>query len=143
VETATKKHLPNKVRRRKARQEAKEATLERGEVRAIARFVKAAPQKLRLITDAIRGKHVDEALKVLNFTPNKSARIVKKVLESVIANAENNHEMDYDDLYVFRAYVDNGPMIKRFMSKAMGRATTIRRRTSHITVVLKERGEVE
>jgi len=137
VETVTKTHTPNKVRRRKAREAAREA---RNEARAVAKFVKAAPRKLRLVIDNIRGKSTEEALNLLRFTPNRSARIIEKVLESAIANAENNMMMDPDELYIHQAYVDGGPVIKRYKPRAMGRATPIRKKTSHITIIVKERG---
>ena len=137
MEIATKTHTPNKVRRRKAREAAREA---RNEARAVAKFVKAAPRKLRLVIDNIRGKSTEEALNLLRFTPNRSARIIEKVLESAIANAENNMMMDPDELYIHQAYVDGGPVIKRYKPRAMGRATPIRKKTSHITIIVKERG---
>lgn len=138
METETKTHTPNKVRRRREREAAREA---RNEVRAIAKFVKAAPRKLRLVIDGIRGKATDEALNLLRFIPNRSAGIIEKVLVSAISNAENNMQMDSDKLYIHQAYVDGGPVVKRFRPRAMGRATPIRKKTSHITIIVKERGD--
>ncbi|MCD4782401.1 MAG: 50S ribosomal protein L22 [Candidatus Eremiobacteraeota bacterium] len=138
MEAKTKTHTPNKVRRRKQREAAKEA---RNEARAIAKFVKAAPRKLRLVIDGIRGKSTEEAASLLRFTPNRVARVIEKVLMSAVSNAENNMQMDPDALYIHQAYVDGGPVIKRFRPRAMGRATPIRKRTSHITIIVKERGD--
>lgn len=141
VETKTKEHAPNKVKRRKKRDELKAANKENPVVMAKAKYVKVAPQKARLIVDAVRGKSAEEALNALRFIPKRAARSVEKVIASAIANAENNYKLDSDNLYIYRAFVDGGPMIRRFRARAMGRATPIRRRTCHITVALKERGE--
>ncbi|MEW9082980.1 50S ribosomal protein L22 [Caldanaerobacter subterraneus] len=111
------------------------------EARAIARYVRISPRKARLVLNLIRGKHVDEALAILKFTPKKASKIVEKVLKSAIANAENNHNMNRDNLYVAKAVADEGPTMKRVLPRAMGRADIIRRRTSHITIVVKEKEE--
>ncbi|OAG27237.1 50S ribosomal protein L22 [Thermodesulfatator autotrophicus] len=111
------------------------------EARAQAKYVRISPYKARLVVDLIRGKSVDEALKILQFTPKKGARLVRKVLESAVANAEHNYQMDPDKLYVKRAYVDEGPRLKRFWPRAFGRASRILKRTSHITVVVEEKPE--
>ncbi len=108
------------------------------ETRAIARFVRISPQKIRLVIDQVRGKKVEEALNMLTFAPQKGARILKKVIHSAVANAQENAGMDVDSLYISRAYADEGPTIKRWMPRALGRATRIRKRTSHITVVVDE-----
>jgi large subunit ribosomal protein L22 len=97
-----------------------------------------SPYKARLVIDTIRGKKVDEALNILNSLPKKAARIIKKVLLSAIANAENNYGMDPDKLYVVRAYVDEGPRLKRIWPRGWGRASRILRRMSHITVEVEE-----
>jgi large subunit ribosomal protein L22 len=107
--------------------------------RATAKYVLISPYKARLVIDLIRGKRVDEALSILQFTPKKAARIIKKVLESAIANAENNYGMDVDKLYVTSAYVNEGPRLKRIWPRAWGRASRILRRMSHITVVVEEK----
>jgi len=91
------------------------------------------------VVDQIRGKEVEKALDILKFTPKRSAAIVAKVLKSAIANAENTQSVDVDRLYVKRALVDEGGMWKRFMPRAMGKATRVRKRLSHITVVIDER----
>ncbi len=109
------------------------------EARAILRFIRVSPRRVRLVVDQIRGKEVEKALDILKFTPKRSAAIVAKVLKSAIANAENTQSVDVDRLYVKRALVDEGGMWKRFMPRAMGRATRIRKRLSHITVVIDER----
>lgn len=109
------------------------------EVRAVARYVRISPQKVRLIMDQIRGKRVEEALNLLSFAPQKGAFLLKKVINSAIANAENNFNLNVDDLYIKRMYADKGPTLKRFRPRAMGRATRIRKRTSHLTVILDEK----
>ncbi len=109
------------------------------EARAVARYVRISPYKARPVIDLIRGKDVQEALQILEFTPKKAARLIKKVLESAIANAEHNYNMDPDRLYVKRAYVDEGPRLKRIWPRAWGRASRILKRTSHITVVVEEK----
>ncbi len=109
------------------------------EARAIARYVRISPKKVQQVINLIRNKSVNEALLKLRFLPKKAAKIVEKVLKSAIANAENNFNMDVDKLYVHRIFVDQGPMMKRIRPRAMGRAYLIRKRTSHITVVVKER----
>ncbi|NPB09267.1 MAG: 50S ribosomal protein L22 [Thermodesulfobacteria bacterium] len=109
------------------------------EARAVARYVRISPYKARLVVDLIRGKPVSEALNILNFTPKKGARLVKKVLESAIANAEHNYQLDPDRLYVKKAYVDEGPRLKRIWPRAFGRASRILKRTSHITIVVEEK----
>ncbi len=109
------------------------------EARAILRFIRVSPRRVRLVVDQIRGKEVEKALDILKFTPKRSAAIVAKVLKSAIANAENTQSVDVDRLYVKRALVDEGGMWKRFMPRAMGRATRVRKRLSHITLVIDER----
>jgi ribosomal protein L22 len=105
-------------------------------VRARAKYVRCAPRKARLVIDHIRGKNVDEARAILTHTPRAASRDVLKLLESAIANAENNHELVADELKVARAYVDEGPTLKRYRPRALGRATRIRKRTSHLTIEL-------
>jgi ribosomal protein L22 len=105
-------------------------------VRAHAKYVRTSARKARLVGVHIRGKSVPEARAVLAFTPRAAARDWSKVLESAIANAEHNHELIGDELKVLEAYADEGPTLKRFRPRAMGRATRIRKRTSHLTVCL-------
>jgi len=105
-------------------------------VRAKARYVRCAPRKARLVIDHIRGKSVDDARSILSHTPRAAAKDVLKLLESCVANAENNHELVAGELRVGQAYVDEGPTLKRYRPRALGRATQIRKRTSHMTIVL-------
>ena len=109
------------------------------ETRARTKFVRGAPRKVRLVVDQIRGKEVESALNILKFTPKRAAGIVTKVLRTAIANAENTQSVDVDRLYVKRVTVDEGGMWKRFMPRAQGRATRIRKRLSHVTIVIDER----
>jgi len=106
------------------------------ETSAAARFVRISPRKIRLIMDQVRGKKVDEALNMLSFAPQKGARILKKLINSAVANAEQNSDEDVDSLFIKRLYADEGPTLKRFRPRAMGRATKIRKRSSHLTVML-------
>jgi ribosomal protein L22 len=105
-------------------------------VRAQAKYVRSSPRKARLVVDVIRGKSVDEARAILVHTPRAAAEPVLKVLESAIANAEHNHELLPEELRIHQVMVDEGPTIKRFRPRALGRATKIRKRTSHITINL-------
>jgi large subunit ribosomal protein L22 len=108
------------------------------EAKAVARFIRISPQKARLVADIIRGRNVEEAVNTLRFMPKKGARILRKVLESAVANASQNEAIDVDTLYVKTIFIDGGPMLKRMMPRSMGRANRILKRTSHITVVLDE-----
>ena len=109
------------------------------DAKAVARFVRIAPRKARLVIDLIRGKRVTDAQTILKFTPRFSADVIEKVLNSAIANAENNFKMNRDRLVISEAYVDQGPTLKRFMPRAQGRASMIHKRTSHITIVVVEK----
>ncbi len=104
------------------------------QVGATLRYARISPQKCRLVADTIRGKNVDEALKTLVFSPKKSARIVKIVLESAIANAEHNHGADIDELKVSTIEVNEAPTFRRYRARAKGRGTRIIKRNSHITI---------
>ncbi len=108
------------------------------EVTAKLRYLRMSPRKVRLVADLIRGKNVNEALTILNLSVKKAAKPLKKLLESAIANAKQTGKIDIDNLYIYRLTVDEGPTLKRFRPRAMGRATMIRKRTSHITIKLKE-----
>ncbi len=108
------------------------------EAKAKARFIRISPQKARLVADTIRGKNVGDAITTLRFTPKKGARILRKVIESAVANASQNDSIAIDTLFVKTVFVDGGPMLKRIRPRAMGRASRILKRTSHITVVLDE-----
>lgn len=109
------------------------------EARAIAKYVRISPLKLHYICDEIRGKQVDEALVLLKFTPKRGAKELAKVLNSAVANAENNLNLDRDELYVKEAYANEGPTMKRYRPRAQGMATPIMKRSSHIGVVVAER----
>jgi large subunit ribosomal protein L22 len=112
------------------------AVEERTEVRAEARYVRAAPRKAQLIVDQIRGRPVPEARTILAFMTRDAARDVRRVLDSAAANAEANHGLDSDDLYVVGAYVGAGPVLKRWKARARGRVGRIKKRTCHITIAL-------
>ncbi|MGD0981430.1 MAG: 50S ribosomal protein L22 [Solirubrobacteraceae bacterium] len=105
-------------------------------VRAQARYVRSSARKARLVCDHIRGKSVPEARALLAFAPRGVAKDWAKLLDSAIANAENNHELVGDELHVTTVYADEGPTLKRFTPRAMGRATPIHKRTSHLTIML-------
>jgi large subunit ribosomal protein L22 len=105
-------------------------------VKATAKYVRISPTKVRQVTRLIVGQHVDEARRILTFADKRAGGPVLKVLESAIANAENNDGLDPDDLVVANAFADEGPTLKRFQPRALGRAYRIRKRTSHITVVV-------
>ncbi|MBR9728672.1 50S ribosomal protein L22 [Shewanella intestini] len=109
------------------------------EVLAKHRFARTSAQKARLVADQIRGLPVNKALEILTFSPKKAAVLVKKVLDSAIANAEHNEGADIDELKVGKVFVDEAPTMKRIMPRAKGRADRIMKRTSHITVVVSDR----
>ena len=109
------------------------------EAKAVAKYIRISPLKVGFICNEIRGKQVDEALTILKFTPKKGAKVLEDVLNSAVANAENNFNMDRDKLYVSDAYANDGPHMKRFRPKAKGMAYPIIKRSSHIGVVVKER----
>lgn len=111
------------------------------QAQAVARYVRIAPRKASLVLDLIRGKEVGEAIAILRYTPKAASPIIEKVLNSAIANAENNHDMKVDKLIIKEAYANQGPTLKRFRPRAMGRASRINKRTSHITIVLTEKKE--
>jgi len=117
----------------KARQENKDKR-----PHATARYVRISPRKVKIVIDLIRGKKVGEALSILEHTPKAASEPVAKLLKSAIANAENNLGMNPDSLYVAEIYANQGPTLKRFRPRAQGRAYRIRKRTSHISVVLDE-----
>jgi large subunit ribosomal protein L22 len=108
------------------------------ETRAVAKFVRISPRKIRLVMDQVRGKKVGEALNQLNFAPKRGARILKKLLNSALSNAEQTSNVDVDTLYIKTIFADEGPTLKRWRPRALGRATRIRKRTSHLTVILDE-----
>ncbi|MFZ0492195.1 MAG: 50S ribosomal protein L22 [Acidimicrobiia bacterium] len=110
-------------------------------VRAQAKYIRQSPYKVRRVLDLVRGLPVDEARHVLSFTDRRAAETVRKVLDSAVANAEHNHALDADELFIAQAYADEGPTLKRWRPRARGRATRIRKRTSHITIVVSEESE--
>ena len=109
------------------------------EVTARARYVRVSPRKARLVTDLVKGKKVEEALNILAFTKKAFAKTLTKVINAAVANAQQNNQMDVDTLMIKRIAVDGGPTLKRYIPRAMGRATMVRKRTSHVTVVLDEK----
>ena len=114
-------------------------TILRNEARATLRYIRISARKVKIVADLIRGKNVDEALAIVKFTPKASSEVIEKLLKSAIANAENNHDMKHENLYVAEIYANQGPTLKRIRPAAKGSAVRIRKRTSHITIVLKER----
>jgi ribosomal protein L22 len=131
---AAKKEPVASEKKESAKTSAKPAR--RHVVHARARYVRTSARKARMVCGHLRGKSVQEARAILAFTPREVARDWSKLLESAVANAESNHELLEDDLIVREAYADEGPTIKRFRPRAMGRATPIRKRTSHLTIAL-------
>ena len=112
------------------------------QTQAVLKFVRLSPKKARFVADLVRGKKVDEAVNILKFSTNRAARIIKKVLDSAIANAENNQGADVDELKVTTILVDDGPRMKRIRPRAKGRADRILKRTSHITIIVGDRKKV-
>jgi large subunit ribosomal protein L22 len=108
------------------------------EAKAIAKHIRMSPQKIRLVVDLIRGKRLEEAQAILKYTPHRASEPIVKVLKSAAANAINNYDMIEDELVIKAAYVDEGPSIKRVMPRARGSANMIKKRTSHITIVVGE-----
>jgi len=108
------------------------------EARAIAKYLRISPRKVRLNADLIRGKKVEDAINLLSHTPKAGAKVVSKVVQSALANARQDKSIDVDTLFVKTIYVNQGPTLKRFRPKPMGRAGRIRKRTCHVTVVLSE-----
>lgn len=109
------------------------------EARAKLSFARLSPRKTRLVVDMVRGKGIQDALTILRFSPQPSAKLVSKLLQSAVANAEQKGASDVDRLFVKTIFVDAGPVLKRFTPRAMGRASKIRKPTSHLTVVLADK----
>ena len=109
------------------------------EVKAIAKTVRIAPRKVRLVVDLIRGKSVSDAISILRLTPKSSSVVVEKVIKSAVANAVNNNKMEQGNLYIKQAFVNEGVTMKRYLARAKGSANQILKRTSHITIVLDEK----
>ncbi len=108
------------------------------EARAVGKYIRVSPQKTRLVADVVRGMDVDQAITTLKFMPKKAAAILRQVIESAVANATQDEQVDVDNLFVKKIFIDGGPSLKRIRPRAMGRATGIIKRTSHITVILDE-----
>lgn len=109
------------------------------EVKASATHVRIAPRKVRAVVDLIRGKDIGEALAILRNTPKAASPLVEKVLKSAVANAEHNYDLNAENLYVAKAFVDQGPTLKRYRARARGMATRILKKTSHITLMVAEK----
>ena len=107
--------------------------------RAVAKYVRVSPRKVQIVIDLIRGKQVDDALAILMYTPKSAAPVVEKLLNSAIANAENNLEMSRENLYGAEVYANQGPTLKRYWARSHGRADLIKKHTSHITIVLDQK----
>ncbi len=136
---AAKKDAPKKAAKAKkepAKKAAPKAPAAPPVVRASARYVRIAPRKARLIADQVRGLHIEKARALLQFSPRGAAEDIHKLIDSAAANAENNHDLIGDEMKVSSITVDEGPTLKRFRPRAMGRATPIHKRTSHIAVAL-------
>jgi len=113
------------------------------EAKAVEKFIRISPRKSRYVADAIRAKRVDDAVDLLTFTTKKAALIIRKAVQSAAANATENHKMNEDDLVVEKIFINEGPILKRFRPRARGRATKIRKRTSHLTVIVSDGREEE
>lgn len=109
------------------------------EAKAVAKYVRIAPRKVNLVAAEIRGKQVDEALAILKFTPKRGAKVLEKVVKSAVANAENNNNMDRENLYISEVYANQGPTLKRWRPRSQGRAYPILKRTSHVGVTVTEK----
>jgi ribosomal protein L22 len=139
AKTAAKKAAAKKAAAKKTAAKAKPAAKDLGErpvVRARARYVRVAPRKARLIADQVRGMPLEDALTTLRFSPRGAAQDIAKLINSAAANAENNHDLVADDLLVSDIHVDEGPTLRRYRPRALGRAARINKRTSHINVAL-------
>jgi ribosomal protein L22 len=112
------------------------AAEDRPVVRASARYLRTSPRKVRLVADQVRGLPIEDARSLLQFSPRGAARDIQKLIDSAAANAENNHDLDADDLKVSEIYVDEGPTMRRWRARARGRATRVDRRTCHLSVAL-------
>ncbi len=113
------------------------------EAKAIAKYVRMSPIKLKPVADLVRGKDLNEALTILKFTPGKGAELVEKVVKSAAANAENNNDMNPDDLYISKIIINQGSTMKRWRAGAQGRASIILKRSSHISVTVSDEKEVK
>ena len=112
------------------------------EVRAVLRYVRISPQKVRMLISAVKGKPVEEGLDILKFMPQKAAYLIEKVIRSAVANADQSPDIDVDALVIRNIITDQGPVLKRFRARARGRGTRILKRTAHITVILAEEDSI-
>ena len=106
------------------------------EIKAIAKYIRVSPRKIRLLMQEVKGKKVEEALNILTFAPQRGAPILRKLINSAVANASQDPDIDVDRLFIKHIFADEGPTLKRFRPRAMGRATRIRKRSSHLTIIL-------
>ena len=134
------KKVTRKEAKKAIREQAKQAKIDAREEKAVAKYVRISPRKARAVIDLIRGKELSEAEAILKFTVHKGTESIGKVLKSAAANAEHNWELDRDLLIVKEAFVDVGPTMKRIMPRAQGRGDVIKKRSSHITIVVGEKG---
>jgi large subunit ribosomal protein L22 len=125
--------------RQREKAEKRRAAREEADPSARLRYLRIAPRKVRLVVDLIRGRAVEEALNILTFSEKRAAEPVAKLLKSAVANADNKGDVNLDKLFVKTVHVDEGPTWRRWLPRAMGRATRIRKRTSHVTLILGER----
>lgn len=124
--------------RSKTKTQARQASADK-RPKAIAKYVRISPRKVKIVIDLIRGKNVDEAAVILTYTPKAASPVVLKVLNSAIANAVNNQELDRKELYVAEVYANPGPTLKRYVARSRGSASPMLKRTSHISVVLDQK----
>jgi large subunit ribosomal protein L22 len=139
LEAINAKHRKSRKPALLTKREKKELGIGKDQGKAILRYARISPRKVRIVLDLIKGKDIDEAYAILRYTPKAASSILFKLLKSAEANATNNNGLNRDNLYVAEAYADQGPTLKRILPRARGSADRIRKRTSHITLVVKER----
>jgi len=139
LEIYNKEHKKSKKPALLTKKERKVLGIGKDEGRAVLRYARISPRKVKIVLDLIKGKGIDEAYGIVKYTPKAASEILYKLLKSAESNASNNNGLNRDELYVAEAYANQGPTLKRIMPRAQGRAYRIRKRTSHITIVLKER----
>ena len=108
------------------------------DAKAVEKYIRMSPRKIRYVVDLIKSKSIEDAIDILSFTPRRAATVVKKAIQSAMANATENHDMEEDDLFISKILVNEGPTLKRFRPRARGRATRIRKRTAHLTVYISD-----